>query len=129
MLTDRELQTLRNMGNEAEEAANEIVRLRAALAATPAPADLYDRLAEAHDASLDDDHRACRVILTECMSKLAATPAPAPQGWKLAPVEATPEMIKAGAAKAPLAIHVALVYRAMLAAAPEAGQGKEASNG
>ena len=29
MLTDRELQTLRNMGNEAEAAADEIVRLRA----------------------------------------------------------------------------------------------------
>lgn len=39
--------------------------------------DLYERLAEAHDASLDDDHRACRVILTECMSLLAAQ-APAP---------------------------------------------------
>jgi hypothetical protein len=32
MLTDQELQTLRNMGNEAEAAADEIVSLRAELA-------------------------------------------------------------------------------------------------
>jgi hypothetical protein len=31
MLTDQELQTLRNMGNEAEAAADEIERLRSAL--------------------------------------------------------------------------------------------------
>jgi hypothetical protein len=31
MLTDKELQTLRNMGNEAEAAADEIERLRSAL--------------------------------------------------------------------------------------------------
>jgi hypothetical protein len=31
MLTDQELQTLRNLGNEAEAAADEIARLRAAL--------------------------------------------------------------------------------------------------
>jgi hypothetical protein len=31
MLTDHELQSLRNMGNECEQAADEIVRLRAAL--------------------------------------------------------------------------------------------------
>lgn len=33
MLTDQELQTLRNQGNEAEAAADEIERLRAAVAA------------------------------------------------------------------------------------------------
>lgn len=32
MLTDQELQSLRNMGNEAEEAADEIMRLREELA-------------------------------------------------------------------------------------------------
>lgn len=31
MLTDQELQSLRNLGNEAEAAADEIVRLRSAL--------------------------------------------------------------------------------------------------
>lgn len=46
MLTDRELQTLRNMGNEAEEAADEIVRLRAALAATSAPAPQWVPVSE-----------------------------------------------------------------------------------
>lgn len=34
-LTDGELQSLRNLGNEAEAAANEIVQLRAALASAP----------------------------------------------------------------------------------------------
>ena len=34
MLTDGDLQTLRNMGNEAEAAADEIARLRADLKAT-----------------------------------------------------------------------------------------------
>lgn len=38
--------------------------------------DLYERIAAAHDASLDDDHRACRVILGEIMSQLAAAPLP-----------------------------------------------------
>lgn len=37
MLTERELQTLRNMGNEAEAAADEIVSLRAELAALKVP--------------------------------------------------------------------------------------------
>lgn len=48
--------------------AEELERLRAQVA----PADLRERLAEAHDASLDDDHRACRSILTECMRLIAA---------------------------------------------------------
>jgi hypothetical protein len=34
MLTDQELQTLRNLGNESEAAAEEILRLRATLAAS-----------------------------------------------------------------------------------------------
>lgn len=36
MLTDQELQSLRNMGNESETAADEIARLRAELAASQA---------------------------------------------------------------------------------------------
>jgi hypothetical protein len=52
-LSDRELQTLRNMGNEAEDAADEIVRLRAALAASSraqpiaavTPSQLYEAIA------------------------------------------------------------------------------------
>ena len=44
MLSDQELQSLRNWGNLAEEAADEICALRAALAAQPAEpvAMLYD---------------------------------------------------------------------------------------
>jgi hypothetical protein len=38
--------------------------------------DMYDRIAEAHDASLDEDHTGCRAILKECMRLLAAAPAP-----------------------------------------------------
>ena len=34
--------------------------------------DMYDRIAEAHDASLDEDHTGCRAILKECMRLLAA---------------------------------------------------------
>ena len=37
-MTDQELQSLRNIGNECEAAADEITRLRAALAAAPQPA-------------------------------------------------------------------------------------------
>lgn len=46
MLTDRELQSLRNMGNEAETAAAEIERLRAALTLA---ANRMDVLALDHD--------------------------------------------------------------------------------
>lgn len=41
MLTDKELQSLRNLGNEAEAAADEIVRLRADLKAMEGFADLW----------------------------------------------------------------------------------------
>jgi hypothetical protein len=40
MLTDQQLQSLRNLGNEAEEAADAIVQMRAALSGLLA---LYDR--------------------------------------------------------------------------------------
>ena len=36
--------------------------------------DMYDRIAEAHDASLDEDHTGCRAILKECMRLLTAAP-------------------------------------------------------
>lgn len=57
---------------------------RASLAALPAGAhiqrgavpDMYDRIAEAHDASLDEDHTGCRAILKECMRLLADATAP-----------------------------------------------------
>lgn len=46
--------------------------------------DIRERIAEAHDASLDDGHRACRSILTECLRMLASSPSapaqPEPQG-------------------------------------------------
>ncbi|HYF41343.1 MAG TPA: hypothetical protein VEA35_02730, partial [Ramlibacter sp.] len=55
-----------------------------ALATHPAPAqeapkaplghDMRERIAEAHDASLDDDHTGCRAILKECLRLLDATP-------------------------------------------------------
>lgn len=55
-----------------------VEKIDEALAAQPAtpvaPSDLRERLAEAHDASLDDDHKACRGILTEAMRLLDATP-------------------------------------------------------
>ena len=38
--------------------------------------DMYDRIAEAHDASIDEDQTGCRAILKECMRLLAAAPAP-----------------------------------------------------
>lgn len=55
-----------------------VAKMNAACKGTPA--ELYERLAAAHEASLDDDHRACRSILTECMRLLAAAPA-APAPW------------------------------------------------
>lgn len=36
--------------------------------------DMYDRIAEAHDASLDEDHTGCRAILKECMRLLGLAP-------------------------------------------------------
>lgn len=54
-----------------------VAKMNAACKGTPA--ELYERLAAAHEASLDDDHRACRAILTECMRLLAAPAAPAPK--------------------------------------------------
>jgi hypothetical protein len=52
----------------------------AAPAQSVTAADLYEQLALAHDASLDDDHRACRSILMEVMKQLdKAAPAPVPQ--------------------------------------------------
>jgi hypothetical protein len=58
----------------------------AAIGAAPAApaqgvpaADLYEQLGLAHDASLDDDHRACRSILMEVMKQLdTVAPAPVP---------------------------------------------------
>lgn len=54
--------------------------------AAPAPVDaaatvpdLRERLAEAHDASLDTDHHACRAILMEIIRLLDTTPPAAPQ--------------------------------------------------
>lgn len=101
MLTDRELQTLRNMGNEAEEAADEIVRLRAALAAlaaTPAPAPQLPQFIRAeveraiakaiaptgmstHDGKAVIGHDKLRYMLA-VIDGLAATPAPAPVVWE-----------------------------------------------
>ncbi len=66
---------------------------RAALAQQAVP-DLYERIAQAHDASLDDDHRGCRVILTECMSLLTAAPA-APQAEQQA-VPSDDEIVQDG---------------------------------
>ena len=40
-------------------------------AAQPVPADLAERIEAAREASLDDDHRACQAILTECLKLLA----------------------------------------------------------
>ena len=47
-------------------------------AAQQVPADLCERIAEAHDASLDENHRTCRAILTELLRLLAASPQAAP---------------------------------------------------
>ena len=52
MLTNRELQSLRNLGNECEEAANEIVQLRADLLSCRGTVKTelhhYERLAAVH---------------------------------------------------------------------------------
>lgn len=53
-------------------------KLRAALLAhieRGRVADIADRISEAHDASLDEDHTGCRAILKECLRLLAAAPA------------------------------------------------------
>lgn len=64
----------------------------------------------------------------EARTTMAATPAPAPQGWKLVPVEPTKEMIVALLGRTPKDDSWIEGYREMLAAAPGAGQGKEANN-
>lgn len=43
MLTDQELQSLRNLGNEAEAAADEVARLRAALKQANDQAERFER--------------------------------------------------------------------------------------
>lgn len=96
---------------------------RAALAATPAPS-AEDQAA--HDnAILEQGIQVGRTRERQLWEHRAATPAPAP-GWKLVPVEPTPEMVKALKAKIIVGnqggvMGVASAYRAMLAAAPEAG--------
>lgn len=53
-LTDKELQSLRNMGNECEEAADEIERLRVALVSMTRERDDYRlRFEEAHMAEMN----------------------------------------------------------------------------
>lgn len=42
------------------------------------PPDLKERICEAHDASLDEDHRACRLILMECVRLIDAAAPEAP---------------------------------------------------
>lgn len=69
--------------------------LETVLAAAPLPAVVQvpqgfaERIAEAHDASLDDDHTECRGILKECLRLLAAAPEAPAQANEWLPL--TPE--------------------------------------
>ena len=59
MLTDQELQSLRNLGNEAEAAADEILQLRAALAQAKAEAETaYDITGHDQEPATDEAVRA-----------------------------------------------------------------------
>ena len=72
-------------GMRPEESAKETKRQASA---QPVVADMRDRIAEAHDACLDDDHAGCRAILKECLRLLGATEASAlpaaPNPWRQA---------------------------------------------
>ena len=56
MLTDQELQSLRNLGNEAEDAADEIVRLRVALRDLVGLEDMRLRLRQLHEMGHGTDY-------------------------------------------------------------------------
>jgi hypothetical protein len=62
--------------NELQHDSVEYARLALAAAGGGVPQDFAERIAEAHDASLDDDHTGCRAILKECLRLLASSPQP-----------------------------------------------------
>ena len=78
MLSDQELQSLRNWGNLAEEAADEICALRAALAAQPAePVAWLWRLNHSGKAFFMVADSTLREVLTDAFPVYAAPPTPA----------------------------------------------------
>ena len=81
-MDEQQLQTLRNLGNESEEAADEIVRLRAALAANTAA----EKLERAHNAGFVE---ASRIHGREIEGLRAALAANVPAGL---PENETPQM-------------------------------------
>lgn len=109
-----------------EQAAEEIRHLRAALESAPvAPAEVMDALNWVDDfiARCNRDDRGSCESVNVLRRALASAPVAVPLGWKLVPIEPTPEMEDAGCdvpcpqddAPAP-----ATVYAAMIGAAPPA---------
>ena len=69
----------------------------------------------------DKPHRLLYDLIAAVRYYAAPAPAePAPEGWRLVPVEPTPEMLDAWPNHRHGAGHEAAIYRAMLAAAPTA---------
>ncbi|HHK7967014.1 TPA: hypothetical protein ACQVG6_003495 [Serratia marcescens] len=90
--------------------------------APPAPAVpeemTGDGVLAMHDCGYIEGWNACRAAM---LAQPVSSGYKLPEGWKLVPVEPTAEMINAALASGALSIRT--VYRVMLAAAPEGGNG------
>ena len=99
-------------------------KLSAALSAAPA-APAGEPVAEVGDLIIQVRERVMAAGLLN-RAPLYAAPAPAepaPEGWRLVPVEPTPEMVAAWPNHRHGSGHEAEIYRAMLAAAPASPKG------